>query len=80
MPESLEPTREDHFTFGLWTVGNPGRDPFGHETRLPLDAVDTVHRLADLGAYGVSLQTMTWFPGARRPPIVKPSSSASDTL
>ena len=55
MPESLEPTPEDHFTFGLWTVGNPGRDPFGHETRAPLDPVDTVHRLADLGAYGVSL-------------------------
>jgi xylose isomerase len=55
MPESLEPTPEDHFTFGLWTVGNPGRDPFGHETRSLLDPVETVHRLADIGAYGVSL-------------------------
>jgi len=49
------PSPDDHFTFGLWTVGNPGRDPFGVETRAPLDPVDTVHRLADLGAYGVSL-------------------------
>jgi xylose isomerase len=51
---TYEPTPEDHFTFGLWTVGNPGRDPFGRETRPPLDPVETVRRLADLGAYGVS--------------------------
>jgi xylose isomerase len=43
------------FTFGLWTVGNPGRDPFGEPTRAPLDPVDSVHRLAELGAWGVSL-------------------------
>ncbi len=52
--DSLEPRPEHHFTFGLWTVGNPGRDPFGHEVRPPLDPVDAVHRLADLGAYGVN--------------------------
>lgn len=54
MPEHLQPRPEHHFTFGLWTVGNPGRDLFGHEVRPPLDPVDTVHHLADLGAYGVS--------------------------
>src|SRR5262249_49272593 len=43
------------FTFGLWTVGNPGRDPFGGPTREPVDPVDSVHKLADLGAWGVSL-------------------------
>jgi xylose isomerase len=43
------------FTFGLWTVGNPGRDPFGEPVRAPVDPVDTVHRLADIGAWGVSL-------------------------
>jgi len=43
------------FTFGLWTVGNPGRDPFGGPTREPLDPVDSVRRLAELGAWGVSL-------------------------
>jgi xylose isomerase len=43
------------FTFGLWTVGNPGRDPFGEPTRARLDPCDTVHRLAELGAWGVSL-------------------------
>ena len=49
------PEPRDLFTFGLWTVGNRGRDPFGHETRPPLDPVETVRRLAELGAYGVSL-------------------------
>ncbi|MEA2136439.1 MAG: xylose isomerase [Solirubrobacteraceae bacterium] len=46
---------EPRFTFGLWTVGNPGRDPFGEPTRAPLDPVDSVHKLAELGAWGVSL-------------------------
>ncbi len=48
------PTPGDKFSFGLWTVGWPARDPFGAATRPPLDPVETVHRLADLGAYGVS--------------------------
>ncbi len=46
---------EHRFTFGLWTVGNPGRDPFGGPTREPVDPVDSVHKLAELGAWGVSL-------------------------
>jgi xylose isomerase len=48
------PRPEHHFTFGLWTVGNRGRDPFGFEVREPLDAVRAVHQLAELGAYGVN--------------------------
>src|SRR5947209_10655488 len=51
----LTPRPEHKFTFGLWTVGNPGRDPFGEPTRAPLDPAETVRRLAELGAYGVSL-------------------------
>ncbi len=43
------------FTFGLWTVGNPGRDPFGEPTRPPRDPLQTVERLAEIGAWGVSL-------------------------
>ncbi len=53
--DDLTPRPEHRFTFGLWTVGNPGRDPFGEPVRAPLDPVDTVHRLADLGAWGLSL-------------------------
>jgi len=53
--DALTPRPEHRFTFGLWTVGNPGRDPFGGPTRAPLDPVDFVRRLAELGAWGVSL-------------------------
>jgi xylose isomerase len=49
----LTPTPEDKFTFGLWTVGHKGGDPFGAETRPGLDPPETVRRLAELGAYGV---------------------------
>ena len=49
-----QPTPADRFTFGLWTVGWQARDPFGDATRPPLDPVETVHRLAELGAYGVT--------------------------
>ena len=48
------PNRDDRFSFGLWTVGWPARDMFGDATRAPLDPVDAVRHLADLGAYGVS--------------------------
>ncbi|MEV0398841.1 xylose isomerase [Actinoallomurus sp. NPDC050550] len=50
----FEPTPGDKFTFGLWTVGWQARDPFGDATRPPLDPVEAVHRLAELGAYGVT--------------------------
>ncbi|ROO83739.1 xylose isomerase [Actinocorallia herbida] len=48
------PRPEDKFTFGLWTVGWEARDPFGDATRAPLDPVESVHKLAELGAYGVT--------------------------
>ncbi|MEO6881725.1 MAG: xylose isomerase [Mycobacteriaceae bacterium] len=51
---ALQPTREDKFSFGLWTVGWQARDPFGDATRPALDPVESVHRLAELGAYGVT--------------------------
>src|SRR3954470_17588296 len=49
-----KPTREDKFTFGLWTVGWQARDPFGDATRPEVDVVESVHKLADMGAYGVT--------------------------
>jgi len=55
MSEAYKPTKADKFTFGLWTVGNRGRDPFGMETRPALDPNDSVRKLAELGAYGISL-------------------------
>lgn len=35
-------------------MGWPARDPFGDATRPELDAVEAVHRLAELGVYGIT--------------------------
>jgi xylose isomerase len=56
-----------HFTFGLWTVGNPGRDPFGEPTRAPLDPAESVRKLAELGAWGVSLHDNDLVPWGSSP-------------
>ncbi|MEO9139406.1 MAG: xylose isomerase [Jatrophihabitans sp.] len=45
---------DDHFSFGLWTVGWRANDQFGEPTRPALDPVESVHRLAELGAWGVT--------------------------
>jgi xylose isomerase len=50
----MAPTPADRFTFGLWTVGWQGRDPFGDASRPALDPVESVHELAARGAYGVT--------------------------
>lgn len=50
----VQPTREDKFSFGLWTVGWQARDPFGDATRAPLDPIEAVHKLAEVGAYGIT--------------------------
>ncbi len=49
-----QPQKSDRFSFGLWTVGWPANDPFGDATRPALDPVESVHRLAELGAWGVT--------------------------
>jgi len=49
-----QPTREDRFSFGLWTIGWQARDMFGEATRPVLAAVEAVNELADLGAYGIT--------------------------
>src|SRR2546421_4107469 len=49
-----KPPRDDKSSFGLWTVGWPARDPCGDATRPALDPVESIHRLAELGAYGVT--------------------------
>jgi xylose isomerase len=61
------PSPADRFTFGLWTVGNVGRDPFGLPTRRALDPVETVHKLAELGAAGVNLHDEDLVPFGSSP-------------
>ena len=51
---SYTPGPEHKFTFGLWTVGNIGRDPFGEPVRRALSPVEIVHLLAEVGAWGVN--------------------------
>lgn len=50
-----DPRSEDRFTFGLWTIGNPGADPFGEAVREPLSPIAIVELLAEIGAWGVNL-------------------------
>ena len=51
---SLTPTPSDKFTFGLWTIGWRAQDQFGSATREPLDTVEAIHKLAEIGAYGMT--------------------------
>ena len=55
MADVYTPKKEDKFSFGLWTVGNPGRDPFGDPTRQSLAPERIVQRLSELGAWGINL-------------------------
>lgn len=54
MTDRYQPHPDHKFTFGLWTVGNIGRDPFGAPVRKELTPVEIVHLLAGVGAYGVN--------------------------
>jgi len=48
------PTPEDRFSFGMWTVNWPAADPFGSATRPLMDPVYIVHKLAEIGAWGIT--------------------------
>jgi xylose isomerase len=74
------PTREDKFSFGLWTVGWLGVDVFGSAVRPPLAPAEAVHRLAALGAYGITFHDNDVFPfgstAAERERHLKPFKQA----
>jgi len=69
------PKPEHKFTFGLWTVGNRGRDPFGDAVRPTLPPVEAVKLLAEVGAYGVNFHDNDLVPidasAAERDQIVR---------
>ncbi|MEZ4607163.1 MAG: TIM barrel protein [Deinococcales bacterium] len=77
-----QPKKSDKFTFGLWTVGNIGRDPFGEPTRKPLSPPYIVEKLAALGAYGVNLHDNDLIPidatTRKRNQIIKEFKEALD--
>ena len=58
----LTPTRDDRFSFGLWTFGWTAADPFGGPTRAPIDTVFAVEKLSELGAYGLTFHDDDLFP------------------
>ena len=80
--DKYSPRPEHKFTFGLWTVGNRGRDPFGDATRPSLSPVTSVRRLSELGAYGVNLHDNDLIPidatAQERDRIVKEFKQALD--
>ncbi|MGH9941768.1 MAG: xylose isomerase, partial [Pyrinomonadaceae bacterium] len=82
-PKNYEPRPEHKFTFGLWTVGNRGRDPFGDAVRETLHPVDAVKLLAEVGAYGVNLHDNDLVPidatSAERDRIVRGFKAACES-
>src|SRR6476660_7677678 len=76
------PKPEHKFTFGLWTVGNRGRDPFGDAVRETLTPINAVKMLAEVGAYGVNFHDNDLVPidatSAERDQIVKDFKQACD--
>jgi len=78
--DAYQPRPEHHFTFGLWTVGNPGRDAFGDPVRAPIPPTRIVEKLAELGAYGVNLHDNDLVPrdatAAERDRIVREFKAA----
>ncbi|MBM3986464.1 MAG: xylose isomerase [Planctomycetes bacterium] len=78
--DTFDPTLADRFSFGLWTVGNTGRDPFGEAVRAPLSPTYTVRKLAECGAWGVNLHDNDLVPfgapASERDRIVREFKSA----
>jgi xylose isomerase len=56
------PKPEDKFTFGLWTVGSIGRDPFGGPVRDAKTPAELVYLLGEVGAYGVNFHDNDLIP------------------
>ncbi|MEI7849324.1 MAG: xylose isomerase [Chloroflexota bacterium] len=56
------PTPAQKFTFGLWTVGNRGADPFGSATRPHKSPAELVRLLGEVGAYGVNFHDNDLIP------------------
>ena len=65
--DQYQPTRADKFSFGLWTVGNRGRDPFGDFVRPDLKPTHIVQKLSELGAWGVNLHDNDLVPFDAKP-------------
>ncbi|MDR0488233.1 MAG: xylose isomerase [Propionibacteriaceae bacterium] len=61
------PTPNDHFSFGMWTVNWPAQDQFGSATRAMMDPVYIVHKLAEIGAWGITFHDDDLIPFGTAP-------------
>ena len=59
---SYEPQKSDKFTFGLWTLGNPGRDPFGDAVRKGYTPIEMCEHLGKMGVYGLNFHDNDLIP------------------
>lgn len=59
---NYQPQKSDKFTFGLWTIGNTGRDPFGEAVRPPLKPWEIAKIVGELGGYGVNFHDNDLIP------------------
>ena len=80
--DAYTPRPEHRFTFGLWTVGNVGRDPFGEPVRPPISAPEIIRKLGELGAYGVNFHDEDLIPrdasASERERIIREAKAALD--
>jgi len=81
--DDFTPQKSDRFTFGLWTVGNRGRDPFGDAVRASMSPQHIVKKLSELGAFGVNLHDNDLVPfdataGEREKIVVEFKKALSD--
>jgi xylose isomerase len=67
MVTPTKPAKSDKFSFGMWTVGWPARDPFGDATRPPLDPLHAVEKLAEIGAWGITFHDDDLIPFGSSP-------------
>ena len=77
-----QPRPAHQFSFGLWTVGHRGRDPFGEPVRAQRSPIDLVELLAEVGAWGVNLHDNDLVPidatAAERDRLVREFKHACD--
>ncbi|KPL10637.1 xylose isomerase [candidate division BRC1 bacterium SM23_51] len=84
MAKTFRPKKSDKFAFGLWTVGNPGADPFGPATRKPPSPFDAIRRLGEMGVYGFEFHDNDIVPvgasAAERDRLLRRAKKVADSV
>ncbi|MCX8037353.1 MAG: xylose isomerase [Candidatus Sumerlaeia bacterium] len=84
MAKTYKPAKSDKFAFGLWTVMNRGADPFGAPTRKPLDPLEAIRRLGEMGVYGYEFHDNDIIPigtpASQRDKLIKRAKQIGDSV